>query len=142
MSTQLASVTPTPDISTTPAGVVFTAAKHLVEHRDGLAGVLLFLARHTADMSCPDAAAVISMALAGLGADEAHRRGAQIAHLATPCWGFFRDVPDRRENALAVLRAVCHDTATAVRDALHRDSCVCHSADLTARITATKGVDR
>jgi hypothetical protein len=47
------------------------------------------------------------MSLTALGADEAHRRAVQISHA----------------------------TATAVRDALHRDSCICHSADLHASIT-------
>ena len=133
MSTQLASVTPGYDSPTRLLAVV-SAARHLVDFRDGLAGALLDMAEVTADQDCPAAATRIARLLTALGHDEAWRRASQIAHLGTPCWGLFRAVPERRENALATLRAVCHDTATAVRDALHRNSCVCHSADLQTRI--------
>lgn len=134
MSTQLASVPPGYDIPTRALAVVH-AARHLVDFRDGLAGALLDMAEVTAEQDCPAAATRIARLLTALGHDEAWRRASQIAHLGTPCWGYFREVPERRENALATLRAVCQDTATAVRDALHRNSCVCNSADLQKSLT-------
>jgi hypothetical protein len=119
---------------TTPAERVFTAAKHLVEFRDGLSGALMDMAAFTADDECFTAAHRVARLCAALGADEAFRRGAVIAHLATACWGLFRTVGEEREIALSSLRGECHDTATAVRDALHRDACVCLGDDLRSRI--------
>jgi hypothetical protein len=127
-------VTEGSDIPTRALAVVH-AARHLVDFRDGLAGALLDLAEVTADQDCPTAAARLARLLVALGPDESWRRGVQITHLAGAVWGMFPDIEPERSGRLAVLRAVCHDTATAVRDALHRDSCVCHSADLQTRIT-------
>lgn len=137
MSTQLASVTPGYDIPSRALAVV-AAARHLVDFRDGLAGALLDMAEVTADQDCPTAAGRISRLLVALGPDEAFRRGAQITHIAGTVWGLFAEIEPARTATLATLRSVCHDTATAVRDALHRDSAVCLGDDLRVRIT--KGV--
>lgn len=123
MSTQLAIETQGYDTSTR---ATVEAASHLVAYRDGLMGHLMWLAQDTTNLSGPDAAVVIQRLLLVLGKDESYRRGVQISHLATTCWGDFRDtVPGRRLATVDVLRRVCLDTATAVRDAIHRDSCVC-----------------
>jgi hypothetical protein len=102
------------------------AAAHLVAYRDGLAGHLLWLAKATATLPADEQTYIVERLFAGLGPAEARRRGAQIATIATSCWGDFqeKDVVKRLAE-VDILRAVCLDTATAVRDAMHRDSCVC-----------------
>lgn len=123
MSTQLAIST---DGYDNPTRATVEAAAHLVAYRDGLMGHLMWLAERTTSLSGPDAAVVFQRLLVVLGKDESYRRGVQISHLATTCWGDFRDaVPARRLASVDLLRRVCLDTATAVRDAIHRDSCVC-----------------
>lgn len=101
------------------------AASHLVAYRDGLMGSLMWMAEQTSDLSCPDAAVVVQRLLLVLGKDESYRRAVQITTLATPCWGIFRQVGYERIKSVDLLRRVCLDTATAVRDAVFRDACVC-----------------
>jgi hypothetical protein len=101
------------------------AARHLVDYRDGLVGALMWTAEQTADLSCPDSAVVLQRLLLVLGKDEAYRRAAQIATLATPCWGMFREIGAQRIASVDLLHKVCRDTANAVRDEMQRDSCIC-----------------
>jgi hypothetical protein len=108
-----------------PTRAAVEAAAHLVAYRDGLAGHLMWLAKATADLSADEQTHVIARLFQVLGDKEAMRRAAQIATLATPCWGIFAEIGAQRIASVDLLRAVCRDTATAVRDALHRDSCVC-----------------
>lgn len=111
--------------TTSDPRTVLTAAQHLVAFRDGLAGALLDLAEVTADLSNDAAACRLARLCAVLGPDEAYRRGVRITGIAGAVWGIFADIGAEKAHALATLRAVCHDTATAVRDELHRDSCLC-----------------
>lgn len=104
---------------------VVTAAGHLAEYRDGLAGHLMWLAKDTAELSADEQTAIVHRLLLVLGKAEAMRRAAQIATLATPCWGIFREVGAQRIASVDLLRRVCTDTATAVRNELYRDTCIC-----------------
>lgn len=126
----------TPNPGTIPAGydttsdprTVLTAAQHLVAFRDGLAGALLDLAEVTVDLDNDTAATRLARLCAALGPDEAYRRGVRITHLAGGVWGIFAEIGAEKAHTLATLRLVCRDTATAVRDELHRDSCICRNA--------------
>lgn len=109
----------------TTATDVAAATRHLVAYRDGLATHLVWLAKATADLASNEQTEVFARLLAVLGPDEAMRRGAQIATLTTPCWGLFAEIGAQRIASVDLLRRVCVDTATAVRDAMHRDSCIC-----------------
>ena len=100
---------------------VVAAAQHLVAYRDGLFAHLMWLAEATSELSAPDQAIVFERLLVALGETEARRRAAQISVLATPCWGIFREIGQQRIASVEVLRRVLLDTATAVRDAVHRD---------------------
>lgn len=104
---------------------VVEAAQHLVAFRDGLAGHLLWLAKETAELSADEQTAVVQRLLLVLGPAESMRRAAQITTLTTPCWGIFAEIGADRIASVDLLRKVCVDTATAVRDAMHRDSCIC-----------------
>jgi hypothetical protein len=108
-----------------PTRAAVEAAAHLVAYRDGLFAHLMWLAEATSSLSAPGATEVFARLLAGLGNHEAMRRAAQIVTLAEPCWGQFRTRGAERIADVEIVRMVCLDTATAVRDALHRDSCVC-----------------
>lgn len=101
------------------------AAAHLVDYRDGLAGHLMWLAKDTAELSADEQTIVVHRLLLVLGKDEAMRRGAQITTLAGAAWGIFAEIGAERLATVDTLRAVCRDTATAVRDELYRDACAC-----------------
>lgn len=128
MSTQQTIVRPGYDTSSRTSADVQRAAAHLVDYRDGLAGHLMWLAKDTAGLSADEQTIVVHRLLLVLGRDEAMRRGAQISALAGAAWGIFAERGAERLATVDVLRAVCVDTATAVRDALHRDSCICGEA--------------
>lgn len=108
-----------------PTAATVTAAVHLTEYRDGLFAHLMWVAEHTADDTPMAAADVLGRLLAVLSREDRERRAYRITHIAGQCWGLFPDNGERRDEALATLRAVCRDTATAVRDELHRDACLC-----------------
>lgn len=101
------------------------AAHALVDYRDGLATHLMWLAKDTAELSADEQTAIVARLLFVLGKSESMRRAAQIATLADACWGIFREIGAERIATVDTLRRVCVDTATAVRDELHRDSCLC-----------------
>src|SRR5688572_7798448 len=101
------------------------AIHHLIAYRDNLFAHLMWLAEATSELAANEQAAVFERLFIILGADEAKRRAAQISVLATPCWGIFREIGAQRIASVDLLRRVLLDTATAVRDAMHRDSCVC-----------------
>lgn len=105
---------------------VATAAAHLVDYRDGLAGHLMWLAKETAELSADEQTYIIERLFLVLGKEEARRRAAQITTLATPCWGIFAEIGAERIKSVNLLLAVCRDAATAVRDEFHRDSRCCN----------------
>ena len=114
-----------------PTAATVTAAVHLTQYRDGLFGHLMWVAEKTCTETPMDAAVVIGRLLAVLGREDRERRAYRITHIATDCWGLFPKQGERRDEALATLRAVCRDTATAVRDELHRDVCLCRNTAVT-----------
>lgn len=125
MSTQLAIEARPSDTSSRDA---MEAARHLVDFRDGLAGHLMWLAKDTAELSASEQTVIVHRLLLVLGRDEAMRRGAQISTLAGAAWGIFAEIGAERLATVDVLRKVCVDAATAVRDELYRDTCVCREA--------------
>jgi hypothetical protein len=120
---------------TAPTAAVVTAAVHLTLYRDGLVGGLMWLAEHTAEETPADAADIIARFLLVLEPVDRDRRALRITTIAGDCWGYFPEKGERRAEALATLRAVCKDTATAVRDVFHRDCCICQPARQTYEVT-------
>jgi hypothetical protein len=114
--------------SDTSSRDVMEAAGHLVDFRDGLVGHLMWLAEQTSVLSAPDAAVVVQRLLLVFGRDESYRRAVQIVTLSTPCWGDFRERGAERLASVDLLRAVCRETATAVRDKVYGAACVCREA--------------
>lgn len=125
MSTETLTVPPTYD---TPSSLAGHAAHKLVHFRDGIMRSLLREAELTAEETPADAANVIVALLLALEADDRDRRALQITHLAGQCWGYFPEIGEARERALATLRAVCEDAANAVLHDIRDAACICRNA--------------
>lgn len=108
-----------------------TAARNLTAYRDGLFAHLMWLAQATAELPANEQTYIVQRLMAVFPRDESMRLAAQISTLATPCWGIFKEVGAQRLASVNLLRSVCLNTATAVRDELHRDACLCRDTAVT-----------
>jgi hypothetical protein len=103
------------------------AARSLVEARQGLIGLLLYLAEQTAGDSEDHAIQVLSWPLAALGESERAERAAVLAELGHSAYGTW--FPGKNSGGFAEdeLRAAAGQTARRVIDTLRIDACLCRT---------------